>query len=322
MSDKLANIENKETGLQAVLARPEIQEKFKSILKDKTQAFTATMLQVVANNKTLANSDPQSIIGAAMTAAVLDMPINPNLGFAYIVPYKAKNEKGDYVDVASFQMGYKGYVQLAQRSGQFKKIGVCATFTEDTEETVMKRLTSMLPSSNKGEVSGYVAYFQLTNGFEAHIVMTVGELEEHGKKYSQTFKKYNSGLWKDQFEGMAKKTVLKLLLSKYAPLSIEMQKAISHDQAVVDQDDNIIYVDNEKETIDLDELNKSRMQELKELFTKEVYEKVDAYDKAEAKKSGKESKNQAEKIKQLIESNPPEYSRVKACIDYIGKVLR
>lgn len=80
-------------------------------------------------------------------------------------------------------------------------------------------------------------------------------------------------------------------------------------------------VENKEVTIDLDELNKSRMQELKELFTKEVYEKVDAYDKAEAKKSGKESKNQAEKIKQLIESNPPEYSRVKACIDYIGKVL-
>lgn len=76
----------------------------------------------------------------------------------------------------------------------------------------------------KGEVNGYVAYFQLVNGFEAHIVMTVEELQEHGKKYSKTYEK---GVWKEQFNAMCKKTVLKLLLSRFAPLSIEMQKAIS-----------------------------------------------------------------------------------------------
>lgn len=202
-----------------------VQRKLEELLGERKDVFLTSALQVVNGNKALQNASPESIFGAVVTAATLNLPINDNLGFAYIVPFKGQ---------ASFQMGYKGFVQLAQRSGQFKRISACKTYSGDTEQSVYERLTAFLPKEPKGEVTGYIAYFQLLNGFEAHLAMTNKEMASHAGQYSQSFKK-GYGVWKDNFEAMATKTVLKLLLSKQAPLSIvpTLAEAVQADQAII-----------------------------------------------------------------------------------------
>jgi len=202
-----------------------VQRKLEELLGERKDVFLTSALQVVNGNKALQNASPESIFGAVVTAATLNLPINDNLGFAYIVPFKGQ---------ASFQMGYKGFVQLAQRSGQFKRINACKTYSGDTEQSVYERLTAFLPKEPKGEVTGYIAYFQLLNGFEAHLAMTNKEMAAHAGQYSQSFKK-GYGVWKDNFEAMAQKTVLKLLLSKQAPLSIvpTLADAVQADQAII-----------------------------------------------------------------------------------------
>ena len=175
-----------------------VQRKLEELLGERKDVFLTSALQVVNGNKALQNASPESIFGAVVTAATLNLPINDNLGFAYIVPFKGQ---------ASFQMGYKGFVQLAQRSGQFKRISACKTYSGDTEQSVYERLTAFLPKEPKGEVTGYIAYFQLLNGFEAHLAMTNKEMATHAGQYSQSFKK-GYGVWNDNFEAMAQKTVL------------------------------------------------------------------------------------------------------------------
>ena len=215
-----------------------VQRKLEELLGERKDVFLTSALQVVSSNKMLKDATPESVFGAVVTAATLNLPINNNLGFAYIVPYgrSYKDDSGKWqkTQEASFQMGYKGFIQLAQRSGQFKRISACKTYSEDTEQSVFERLTAFLPKEPKGEVTGYIAYFQLTNGFEAHLAMTSKELDAHAKQYSQSYKS-NYGVWKDNFDAMAQKTVIKLLLSKQAPLSIvpTLAQAVEADQAII-----------------------------------------------------------------------------------------
>jgi recombination protein RecT len=150
------------------------------------------------------------------------------------LPFKNKG-----VMQAQFQIGYRGFIQLAERSGQFKRIGVREV--RDEQLIGFDHFGEPLFDFNvgaDGEVIGYMAYFELINGFYKIDFMTVAELEKHGKLYSQTYKK-GFGVWKDNFAAMAKKTVIKLLLSKWAPLNTEMQKAIEEDQKVEE-----VYADN------------------------------------------------------------------------------
>lgn len=235
------------------------QNKFKELLGNRASSFATSVLQVVASNKMLANADPQSVFNAACMAATLDLPINANLGFAYILPYKTKNDNGDYIDVAQFQLGYKGFIQLAQRSGQFKTIAATPIYKGQlVSENPLTGYTFDFTKKESDEIIGFAGYFSLINGFEKTIYLTVKELEKHGLKYSQTFKK-GFGLWKDNFEAMAQKTVIKLLLSKYAPLSIDMQKAVISDQAVIKSMDNgsvdVQYIDNNTTTLSIDEVS-------------------------------------------------------------------
>ncbi len=231
--------------LKALLEADLTRNKFKEVLGKKAPGFIASILSVVNNNELLAKTDPKSILSAAMIAATLDLPINENLGYAYIIPYK--NGKTGIV-TAQFQMGWKGFVQLAQRSGQFKTINV--TDVREGEIKNIDRLTGEISfnwSSGDREklpVIGYVAYMHLVNGFEKMLYMTKEQLKSHGLRYSQTMKK-GFGLWKDEFDVMASKTVVKLLLSKYAPLTTEMQQAALADQAIIENDGEMKYIDNE-----------------------------------------------------------------------------
>ena len=210
-------------------AKPMVQEKLKELVGKNAPAFATSVLQIVNSNSMLVNADPQTIFSAACMAATLNLPINNNLGFAYIVPFK--NNKENKIE-AQFQLGYKGYIQLAQRSGQFSRIAATPVYNGQliSENPLLgyEFDWSVKPS---GEPIGYVAFFKLINGFTAELYMSKEEVMKHANKYSQTAKK-GFGVWKDQFEAMALKTVLKLLLSKQAPLSIDMQKAQMADQAM------------------------------------------------------------------------------------------
>lgn len=215
---------------KAFFDRPVVQEKLKELVGKNAPAFATSVLQIVNSNSMLVNADPQTVFSAACMAATLNLPINNNLGFAYIVPFK--NNKTNTIE-AQFQLGYKGFIQLAQRSGQFSRIA--ATPVYEGQLLSANPLLgyefdwSVKPSGNP---IGYVAFFKLINGFTAELYMSKEEVMKHANKYSQTAKK-GFGVWKDQFEAMALKTVLKLLLSKQAPLSIEMQTAQLADQAIV-----------------------------------------------------------------------------------------
>ena len=232
-------------------AKPMVQEKLKELVGKNAPAFATSVLQIVNSNSMLVNADPQTIFSAACMAATLNLPINNNLGFAYIVPFK--NNKENKIE-AQFQLGYKGYIQLAQRSGQFSRIAATPVYNGQliSENPLLgyEFDWSVKPS---GDPIGYVAFFKLINGFTAELYMSKEEVMKHANKYSQTAKK-GYGVWKDQFEAMALKTVLKLLLSKQAPLSIDMQKAQMADQAIIrDVDkDEFDYIDHQESIADLE----------------------------------------------------------------------
>lgn len=233
-----------------------VQERVREVLGARAPKFLSAILQVVRDSDMLCEAEPKSILGAAMTAAVLDLDISKSLGFAYIIPFREKQKDNSYKVKAQFQIGYKGLIQLCQRSGQMKTINV--TDVRQGEIEYFDRMTGEIvynwiqdyPERAKRKVIGYVAYFELTNGFRKNMFMSIEELNAHAKRFSQTFKK-GFGLWKDDFDSMASKTVLKLLLSKYAPMSTEMATAINYDQAVAITDDGMEllppnYVDNKK----------------------------------------------------------------------------
>lgn len=236
---------------KALLERPEVQKKFIEMLGDKAAGFTTSVLSAMNQNDMLRNAEPNSVYMSALMAASVNLPINSNLGFAYIIPYNVKTPTG-YVVKAQFQIGYKGFKQLALRTGEFSRI--TETDVREGELVENNRLTGEIrfdwiqdeAERLQKKIIGYVSYFRLNNGFESTFYMSLEKVTEHAKKYSQSFKK-NYGVWKDDFDSMAMKTVCKLNLSKNAPLSIEhLHKAIAADQGVIKDAEtlDIEYVDN------------------------------------------------------------------------------
>lgn len=232
--------------VKALFERVDVRKKFEEMLGKRAPQFITSVLQIAASNKLLAKADPMSIMNAAAVAATLDLPLNNNLGFAYIVPYNEKQSNGEWKQVAQFQLGYKGFIQLAQRSGQFRTISACPVFEGQLiSENPLTGFEFDFTQRESNKIIGYAAYFKLLNGFEKTLYMSREEAEKHGKKYSQTYKR-GFGLWSDEFDVMAVKTVLKLLLAKFAPLSVEMQTAVIADQSKVNDFEagDFEYVDN------------------------------------------------------------------------------
>ena len=232
-------------------AQPMVQEKLKELVGKNAPAFATSVLQIVNSNSMLINADPKTIFSAACMAATLNLPINNSLGFAYIVPFK--NRKAGTIE-AQFQLGYKGFIQLAQRSGQFERIAATPVY-----QGQLLNANPLLgyewdwSVKPQGQPIGYVAFFKLINGFTAELYMSREEVSAHANKYSQTAKQ-GFGVWKDQFDAMALKTVLKLLLSKQAPLSIEMQQGQLADQAIVRdvETGQFDYIDHQETVADLE----------------------------------------------------------------------
>lgn len=227
------------------LADPGTKQRINDLLKDRASTFIVSLLSTVNTNEDLAECTPKSVFNAALMAAALDLPINQNLGYAYIIPYKDKG-----VAKAQFQIGAKGFIQLSQRSGQFKTINV--SDVREGEMTGRNRLTGDMEFAwieddvkrDSLKVIGYVAYMKLINGFEKSFYMTADQMTKHGKKFSQAFKS-GYGQWKDDFDKMGLKTVIKLMLSKYAPLSSQMQKAQLADQAIIEGEEDLKYIDSQ-----------------------------------------------------------------------------
>lgn len=213
--------------IQQLVKSGPIIESAKRTLGSKGRQFLASVLSLVNENPRLAECDAKSVYNSCLIAATLDLPINRNLGFAYVVPYG--NEKK-----AQFQMGYKGYVQLGIRSGQF--LDLDAREVHEGEFLGLDEMTGAPRfkfdiTKQSASVCGYMAYFELANGFRKFMYMDNSQVKKHARKYSKNYDR-KSSVWSTDFNVMAKKTVLKLLLSKFAPLSTDMARAIEEDQKV------------------------------------------------------------------------------------------
>jgi recombination protein RecT len=212
-----------------------IKKKFEELLGERSSAFVTSVLQLTTMNRAFDRVKPESVFNSACLAATLNLPVNANLGFAWILPYG---------DVAQFQLGAKGYIQLAQRTGQYSRINVLVVYESQftSYNTLTEELVADFSIPESGKVVGYAAYFKLSNGYEKTVYWTKEKVLSHGQKYSKSF---NSGPWKTEFDKMAMKTVLKNMLSQWGILSIEMQRAMVVDQAAIKnpETDDVEYID-------------------------------------------------------------------------------
>lgn len=261
MGNSLVQQNNNIAKLKSFLSNENCMKSLRAMLGSKAQGFATSVLSVVSNNKLLQNADPASIYSSAMVAASLDLPINPNLGFAAIVPYGRQ---------AQFQIMVRGLTQLAIRSGQFSKITNCDVHEGELVKADPFRDEYIFDSEKRtsDKVVGYMAYFKTIGGFEKYMYMTKEEALAHGKRYSKSF---SNGVWTSDPDAMGRKTCLKLLLSRFGILSIELQRAIKFDQGVVKgdftsmetieeiDDADVEYVDNA--TVGVDEEKKKSVEE-------------------------------------------------------------
>ncbi len=246
-------------GIKSMMNSEGAAKKFQSILGKKANGFITSVLQIVASNKDLSLCAPESIYNSAAMAAILDLPLNNNLQYAAIIPYK-DNKTG--IVSAQMQVMWRGFCQLAQRSGQFVTINV--TDVRQGELVNRDRMTGECVFKweqddeirQKLPVIGFLSYFRLLNGFEKPLYRTITELKAHGQKYSKTWNN-QYGKWSTDFDAMCQKTVIKELLQKWGPLSIEMAQSIQADQSVIAniEEGRYEYPDNPHEDISEEEAN-------------------------------------------------------------------
>ena len=256
-------------GITGYLNAPQIQSYLKDVIGSNRDKFVTNLVSVTNQNKALQKCTNMSLMSGALVATTLNLSLNSSFGYAYLVPFKnskLSKEKNTDVYEAQFQIGYKGYIQLALRTGQYKKINAIPVYKSQfqgwnalTEELELNEFDNF----EDDEVIGYVAYFRLVNGFEKTMFWSKDKMEKHADTYSQAFSldinekikqgkikesdmwKYSSYWYKD-FDGMALKTMLRQVLSKYGIMSEEMQKAYEDDQSVINGD-NKNYIDVEVE---------------------------------------------------------------------------
>lgn len=221
----VAEVHERPNTLKGLLATVNVRKRFEDMLGERAGAFISSILSAVAGNKHLQACDPTSVVSAAAIAASLDLPINQSLGFAHIVPYK---------NVAQFQLGWRGLVQLAQRTGAYKTLHRAIVYEGQLVRADNFKGTFEFQEDRKSDkVIGYYFYFQLLNGFEKGIYWPREKCEAHGRRYSRS---YDSGPWTKDFDAMALKTVLKDGLSKWGVMSTKMELANRFDQAAVKEE--------------------------------------------------------------------------------------
>lgn len=264
--------------MSAYLTNDTTKKYLESMLGNNTKSFVTSLSTMVGSNPQLNLCDRKSILGCALKSVGLNLPFDPNLGFCYAIPYK-DGQTGD--SIATFQMGVKGFIQLALRSGQIRKLNVMAV---KEGEFIGRDISGdpeikWLPESDRVKLDtvGYMAYIQTTAGFEKVVYWSVEEVQKHAEQYSQAYRnaikygKKNNVVWIDNFDKMAEKTVLKALISRYAPMSVELQEAIKYDQSAIVIDpvtgeEEVNYVDNVQDAVVL--ISKEQLKELASLIPK------------------------------------------------------
>lgn len=265
--------------LKQTLNAPSVKAKFEEMLGKRAPQFMTSITTVVQNNALLQKADVNSVVMGAATAASMDLPLHPALGYAALVPFNSKD--GCY---AQLQVMANGLVELAMRSGQVQSL-----IAEEVLEGQLVKKNKFTgdyvfdeDAKKSDKVIGYMAYIRLNNGFEKYEYMTVEEIKAHAQKFSQTFRK-GGGVWRDNFSAMAKKTLLRKILTKWCPKSLQMQQAIVFDQSVVNgtvdniEDATPQYADNGKSiaaTTDIQEAEYEEVNENVDVETGEVTEEV------------------------------------------------
>lgn len=243
-------------GLAAYLTQDAVKNQINSIVGGKDgDKFVTAIVSAVNANPVIKDCTNQSILSAALLGHSLKLSPSPQLGYYYLVPFNDK-EAGK---VAQFQLGYKGYIQLALRSGQYKKLNVLAIkegeleyFDPLNEEIKVNLMVDRWDEREKAPTIGYYAMFELVNGFRKAIYWSKGQMENHAITYSPGYKvKKGYTFWEKNFDAMAYKTMLRQLISKWGVMSVEMQTAFDSDMAVIHEDGSKTYVENDNEIIDV-----------------------------------------------------------------------
>lgn len=266
MANELAVVDQ----VKSAISSDKVKKKFAEVLGKKAPQFLASVTNTVIGSTQLQKCDATSIMGAAFVAATYDLPIDSNLGFAAIVPYNnskwnPQTRQYDKHMEAQFRIMYKGFIQLAIRSGYYKRMNYAVVYEDELKsynpitgeiEFVEDFSQCTLRAQGVEEtVAGYYARFELTTGYVQELFMSRQAVDNHAKKYSQAYR-YDikegkkSSKWSTDFQSMALKTVIKLLLSKWGILSVDMQRAIQDDQKVYDESGNGDYSDNQPDLIE------------------------------------------------------------------------
>lgn len=242
---------NQKQTFSAFLAQDVMKKKINEMVGgEKGQQFVTSIISAVSTNPQLAECDNASIVSAALLGQALNLSPSPQLGQFYLVPFN-DNKRG--CKVAQFQIGYKGYIQLAIRSGQYKKLNVLAIKEgelikyDPLDEDIEVKLIENEEEREKAETIGYYAMFEYLNGFRKTIYWSKQRMEAHALKYSMGYRaKKGYTFWEKDFDGMAYKTMLRQLISKWGIMSIDltMQKALESDMAVINDNGTYDYVDN------------------------------------------------------------------------------
>ncbi len=243
--------QNQKQTFSAFLATDAMKKKINEMVGgEKGQQFVTSIISAVSANPQLAECDNASIVSAALVGQALNLSPSPQLGQFYMVPFN-DNKRG--CKVAQFQIGYKGYIQLAIRSGQYKKLNVLAIKEgelkryDSLNEEIEVELIEDEEKRENAETIGYYAMFEYLNGFRKTLYWSKAKMEQHALKYSMGYRaKKGYTFWEKDFDGMAIKTMLRQLISKWGIMSIDltMQKALESDMAVVKEDGTYDYIDN------------------------------------------------------------------------------
>lgn len=205
---------------KAVLNSNDIKARLKNTLKNNWTQFATSMLDLYSGDAFLQKCDPQAVALECVKAATLDLPISKTLGFAYVVPYK---------NVPTFTIGYKGLIQLAQRTGQYRTINADVVYEGQLKgHDLLSGMIDLSGERTSDKVIGYFAYFKLNNGFEKILYMSKADMEAWRDKYSPSAKSSYSP-WKTEFDKMALKTCLRRLISTYGIMTVEMSDVMAKD---------------------------------------------------------------------------------------------
>lgn len=207
--------------MKGILDNDNTKKLLQDSLKENAGAFAASILDLYNSDKYLQQCDPKQVFGECLKAVSLKLPINKQLGFAYVVAFKG---------IPQFQIGYKGLIQLCMRTGQYKHINAGEVY--EGEYKGFNKLTGELDISGErtsDKIIGYFAYMETLNGFSHSVYSTKEEVQKHAQKYSKSYNLSNSA-WKTEFDKMAVKTVLRNLLSHYGYMSVEMMNAMTAEQ--------------------------------------------------------------------------------------------